>query len=70
VMTVQVDKLCFCKKETMSVCTAGSVDEQKKCRYYQKSSYSDECMFLTFNKFCDCLEAQMNTEKQDVPEIL
>ena len=67
---MQVDKLCFCKKEAMSVCTATSVDEQKKCRYYQKASYSDKCMYLTFNKFCDCLEAQMNTEKQDVPEIL
>ena len=69
-MTVQFDKLCFCKKETMSVCTAGSVDEQKRCRYYKKASHSDKCMFLAFDKFCDCLEAQMNTEKQDVPEIL
>jgi hypothetical protein len=69
-MTVQVGKLCFCKKGAMSVCTAGSVDEQRKCQYYQKSSYSDKCMYFTFNKYCDCLEAQMNIEKQEIPEIL
>jgi hypothetical protein len=67
---VQNDRLCFCKKETMSVCTARDAAEQKKCRYYQKSSYSNKCMYLIFDKYCDCLEAQMNTEKQDVPEIL
>ena len=67
---MQDDRLCFCKRETISVCTACGVAEQKKCRYYQKSSYSDKCMYLIFDKYCDCLEAQMNTEKQDAPEIL
>ena len=67
---MQVDKLCFCKKGTISVCTARGVAEQKKCRFYQKSSFSDKCMYLIFDKYCDCLEAQMNTEKQDIPEIL
>lgn len=69
-MTVQVDRLCFCKSGPMSVCTAGSEKEQKKCRFYQKSSYSDRCMYFIFDKYCDCLEAQMNTEKLDAPEIL
>jgi hypothetical protein len=65
-----IDRLSFCKKGLMSVCTAGSVDRQKKCRFYKKSSYSDKCMYFIFDKYCDCLEAQMNTEKKDVPEIL
>jgi hypothetical protein len=69
-MTVRIDKFCFCKKGTISVCTAGSVDEQQQCRYYQKSSVSDKCMYLTFGKYCDCLEAQMNTDKADAPEVL
>jgi hypothetical protein len=67
---VKIDRLCFCKNETISVCTARDVAEQKKCRYYQKSSYSDKCMYFTFGKYCDCLEAQMNTEEQVAPEIL
>jgi hypothetical protein len=29
---VQIDRFCFCSRDLMSVCTAGSVDEQKKCR--------------------------------------
>ena len=69
-MTMKVDKLCFCKKGTMSECTAGSVDYQKRCRYYRKSSYSDKCMYFTFGKYCDCLAAQMKTAKKDAPEIL
>jgi hypothetical protein len=67
---VQVEKICFCKKGAMSVCTARSVDEQQKCRFYQKSSYSDRCMYLIFDKYCDCLDAQKNTQKQNAPEIL
>lgn len=67
---MQIDRLSFCKTGLIAVCTAGSVDEQKKCRYYQKSSHSEKCMYYTFDKYCDCLEAQMNSEKQDTPEIL
>jgi len=69
-MTVQSDKISFCKRGLMSICTAGSLKEQKKCRFYKKSSHSDRCMYYLFDKYCDCLEAQMSTEKQDAPEIL
>jgi hypothetical protein len=69
-MTVQSDKISYCRKGAMSVCTATSVDEQKKCRYYQRSSYSDRCMYLIFGKYCDCLDAQEDTQKQGAPEIL
>jgi hypothetical protein len=69
-MTVQVDKICFCKKGLMSICTAGSVAKQKRCFFYQKSSNSDRCMYFTFNKYCDCLEAQRIAEEQDIPDVL
>ena len=70
VSKVQGNRLSFCKKGLISICTAGSADEQKKCRFYEKSSYSDKCMYFIFDKYCDCLEAQMKAEKKDVPEIL
>ena len=65
-----VDRLNFCKKGPMSICTAGSVNEQKKCRFYKKSSYGDRCMYFIFDKYCDSLEAQLNDEVKDAPEIL
>lgn len=65
-----VDRLSFCKKGLMSVCTASSAEEQKKCRFYKKSSYCDRCMYFIFDKYCDSLEAQMNDEDNDAPEIL
>ncbi len=69
-MAVQnTSKVCFCKKDIISVCTAKNVNKQKKCRYYQKSSHSDKCMYLTFDTFCDCLEAQMNNKEQDALEF-
>jgi hypothetical protein len=67
---VQSAEICFCKRGLMSVCTAGSEGGQKKCKFYQKSSCCDRCMYLVFDKYCDCLEAQMNLEEQDAPEIL
>ena len=54
----------------MSICTAGSVNEQKKCRFYKKSYYGDRCMYFIFDKYCDSLEAQLNDEVKDAPEIL
>jgi hypothetical protein len=54
----------------MSVCTACGVDEQRKCRFYNKSSYCDKCLYLISDKYCDSLEAQVNDENKDVPEIL
>jgi hypothetical protein len=63
-------KICFCKKDIISLCTAGSVEEQKICRFYRKSSCSDKCMYFMFDKYCDCLEAQTNTEKQGAPEYI
>lgn len=54
----------FCKRDIMSVCTAGSEDHQKDCQFYRKSSYMDRCMYLVFGEYCDCVEAQLNTQKE------
>lgn len=50
----------FCKKEMMSVCTAASDSEQTNCRFYEKSSLRNKCMYFIFDEYCDCLKAQMD----------
>ena len=48
----------FCETNLISVCHAIEKKMQKTCRYYDKSSYDDHCMFLHFDQFCDNLQAQ------------
>jgi hypothetical protein len=45
----------------MSICTAADESEQKRCKFYKKSSHSDKCMYFVFDEYCDCLEAQLAT---------
>jgi hypothetical protein len=45
----------------MSICTAEDPKQQEKCIYFVKSSYEYRCMHLTFNEYCDCLNAQMHS---------
>ena len=63
-MEVQNEKLCFCKIDIVSICTAASESEQKKCKFYKKSSFSDKCMYLVFDEYCDCMEAQVATQQE------
>jgi hypothetical protein len=49
VIEVQNKKLCFCKKDIMSICTADSENEQKKCKFHKKSSFPDKCMYSMFD---------------------
>jgi hypothetical protein len=58
------EELCFCKRDVMSICTADSKSDQKNCKFFQKSSFTDRCMYLMFDEFCDCLEAQVATEQK------
>jgi hypothetical protein len=50
----------FCKKDMMSICTASNIAQQKMCRFYKKSPYTEKCMYFVFDEYCDCLEAQLN----------
>ena len=34
------------------------------------SIYSDKCIYYIFDKYCDWLEAQMDAEEKNAPEIL
>ena len=48
----------YCKLELiMSVCTA---PEPEKCKYYEKATYLNQCMYLLFNEYCGCLKAQLD----------
>jgi hypothetical protein len=51
----------YCVAGLMSHCGAGTVwDEQKRCKYAEKSSVSNRCMYFieAINGHCDCVEAQ------------
>ena len=54
----------FCKREMMSVCTAGSDAEQNSCRFYEKSRLKNKCMYFIFDEYCDCLKAQMDAVRE------
>ena len=64
VIEVLNERLCFCKRDVMSICMAESEREQKNCKFYKQSSFTDRCMYLMFDEFCDCLEAQVATEQK------
>ena len=51
----------YCVAGVMSHCTAGTVwDEQKRCKYAEKSSVSNRCMHFieAIDGHCDCAAAQ------------
>jgi len=68
VIEVENGKSCLCRKDFMFICTAASESEQKKCKFYKKSSISDRCMYFVFGEYCDCLEAQKETQLEVPPE--
>lgn len=47
----------------MSVCTAKDSKQQEKCSFFKKSSYEHRCMYFIFDEYCDCLNAQMQTNR-------
>jgi len=53
--------LNFCVSGLMSRCSAGTVwEEQKKCKFANKSTVSNRCMYYieAIDGHCDCVEAQ------------
>jgi hypothetical protein len=53
----------YCKKDMMSVCTAEDSRQQEKCSFFEKSSHEQRCMYLIFDEYCDCLKAQMQSNR-------
>ena len=56
----------FCVAGLMSRCSAGTVwDEQKRCKYAEKSTVHNRCMHFieAIDGHCDCAEAQREPKK-------
>ena len=57
----KLDCLNYCVTGLISRCSAGTVwDEQHKCKYSEKSTVSNRCMYYieAIDGHCDCVEAQ------------
>ena len=64
-MAVQMTEFCYCKTGIVSICAAENERQPTYCRFYEKSSYSDKCMYLVFDEYCDCLESKLNASEGD-----
>jgi hypothetical protein len=53
----------FCRREQMSICTADNQKQQIGCSYYEKSQFTERCMYFIFEEYCDSLTAQMNAQE-------
>jgi len=61
--SAKCEMLSLQKKNIMSICTAARESEQKNCKFYEKSSFSDRCMYFVLEEYCDCLDAQLATQQ-------
>jgi uncharacterized Fe-S center protein len=58
--------LNYCVTGVISQCTAGpNLQRQKKCKYYEKATIRDQCMYYieALNGHCDCVDAQREAQK-------
>jgi hypothetical protein len=57
----------FCRPGQMSECTA-SKEQQKQCKFYEKSSVNNGCMYKRFPldcfRHCDCYIAQRHARDE------
>lgn len=60
------EEVSLCKQGMMSTCSAENIKGQKKCKFYEKASYENRCMYFMFNEYCDCLEAQEFIKEMEV----
>ena len=58
VVAMQSSRVNFCETKMISVCNAIEKTMQKYCKFYDKASHSDQCMFFHSDEFCDNLRAQ------------
>jgi hypothetical protein len=67
----KLDCLNYCVSGLMSRCSAGAVwDEQKKCKFSEKSTVSNRCMYYieAIDGHCDCVEAQRELRMKESSE--
>jgi hypothetical protein len=65
------DCLNYCVGGLLSRCGAGPEwQEQKKCKYYRKSTIHHRCMHYieALGGHCDCADAQREVRRQPDPE--
>ena len=63
---IKENRINACVKGLMSHCSAGKTwDDQKRCKYGEKSSLSNRCMHFieAIGGHCDCPEAQKEARK-------
>jgi hypothetical protein len=58
------DIVNYCRSEQISVCTAESEKRQRGCRFFEKSSRAERCMYFIFEEYCDSLSAQLNAARE------
>ena len=60
--------ICFCKNGIIAQCVAGDWANQRRCHWYQKHSYADQCSFLNKNmsNHCWSQNAQMTGYVEDM----
>jgi hypothetical protein len=58
VAIMQNPRVNFCEAKVISVCNAIEKNTQKYCKFYDRASYGDQCMFFHSGEFCDNPEAQ------------
>lgn len=60
------DIINFCEyKSLMYHCVKSEYPiEQKKCSYHEKSKYHS-CMYLRFDKYCDCKDASLKKKESE-----
>ena len=58
VVIMQSPRVNFCEAKVISVCNAIEKNMQKSCKFYDRASYGDQCMFFHSDEFCDNPEAQ------------
>jgi len=62
-MSLLFEGINLCKKGAMSVCSANNEEDQEKCTFYKKASQENRCMYFIFDEFCDCMEAQLDKNR-------
>ena len=68
--SVGQDCISYCVSGLMSRCRAGAVwPDQRKCKYYTKSTTRDRCMHYieALGGHCDCAAAQREARNQTNP---
>lgn len=63
---MQSSRVNFCETKVISVCNAIEKNMQKCCKFYDRASYGDQCMFFHSDEFCDNPEAQEHARHHTV----